>query len=115
MANDDLDRINEGPLNPNLDSDAKAQLEANDLFKKSKRYNRRTSAINWCYILFAWFCLISVSAVVLAKILHFLLPMKDLWLNKQQLADINDFFVDGSIGALVVGFVKSGIIDKEKN
>jgi len=43
-----------------------------------------------------------------------ILPVSYLWLSKDQLSSINDFFVDGSIGGLVVGLLKSNILDKEK-
>lgn len=35
------------------------------------------------------------------------------WLNKEELGRLDEFFVDGSIGALVVGFLKSKILDKK--
>ncbi|MDB5006533.1 MAG: hypothetical protein JWP45_926 [Mucilaginibacter sp.] len=39
-----------------------------------------------------------------------ILPQKLYWLTKEQLASLNDFFVDSSIGGLLVGVFKSKII-----
>ncbi|GAA4327892.1 hypothetical protein GCM10023149_31620 [Mucilaginibacter gynuensis] len=111
MAENDLDRISE---NQHPRPDYRANLENRALYKKHIREARRFGAINWCFIIFVWVCLISVGGIIVIKILHVLLPQQYCWLKKEQLDNINDFFVDGSIGGLVVGFLKSSIMDKKE-
>ena len=106
MASDELNKINEGqPVKP----DRRAFQEEKDYRYLGQK--RRFGALNWCFIVFIWVCVISVGGIIVIKILHILLPSKYCWLAKELLANINDFFVDGSIGGLVVGFLKSNIID----
>lgn len=109
MPQDELNRIND-PATP-LD-DKRAHLEFHDLFRKSNRKHLREGAINIGFIVFVWVCLLSVSAVVVIKLWHMVFPQNYCWLVKEQLNQLNDFFVDGSIGGLVVGVLKSNIMGK---
>jgi hypothetical protein len=109
MALGGLDKINE----PSVPTDGKSKLEYQDLYHKHRRKRRRANTVNWCFVIFIWICLIVVCAVVVIKVWHMVLPEKLYWLNKEQLAALNDFFVDGSIGGLLVGIFKSKIIESE--
>ncbi|MDP9078647.1 MAG: hypothetical protein M3O71_14545 [Bacteroidota bacterium] len=111
MADNNLDKITEAST---VAPDNKANLEYKDLFHKHIRDKRRFGAINWCFIIFVWICLISVGGIIVIRILHMLLPSKYCWMTKEQLSGMNEFFFDGGVGGLVVGFLKSSIIDKEK-
>jgi hypothetical protein len=111
MATDDLDKIAD---NPSVHPDTKANLEAEKLFKKHRRELRRFGALNWCFIVLVWVCLISVGGIIIVRILHMILPDKYCWLTKEQLSNMSEFFFDGGIGGIVVGVLKSNIIDKEK-
>lgn len=102
-----LDKINE----PSIPSDGKSKLEERALYHKHRRIIRRANTINWCFVIFIWICLVVICAVVVIKVWHMIMPEKMYWLNKEQLAALNDFFVDGSIGGLLVGIFKSKIIE----
>lgn len=112
---DQLESINEGLDPHNTIADTTSRLEADKLFKQHRRDTRKYGAINWCFIVFVWVCLISVGAVILIRILHMVLPSTWCWLTKEQLSNMSDFFFDGGIGGIVVGFLKSSIIDKDKS
>ena len=104
----DLDKIIEtSPIKP----DHRAYLEARSLYDIHKRKARRANTVNWCFIIFIWICLIVVCGVVVIKVWHMILPQRLYWLTKDQLAALNDFFVDSSIGGLLVGIFKSKIIE----
>jgi len=113
LTDDDLSRINETPVSDTV-PDQLARNEANNLFKKSSRDNRRFGTINTAFIILVWLSIIIVVLLLAIRIAHMILPVSYLWLSKDQLSSINDFFVDGSIGGLVVGLLKSNILDKEK-
>ena len=107
----DLDRIGE-PSPKSVDKIAEEEERA--IISDSRRKTRVSNVKNWCYIVIVSFFTVSIIVLILIRILHLILPSEKDWLNKEQLANINDFFVDGSIGGLVVGFLKSDIIDKDK-
>lgn len=107
----DLDKISE-PAPKRVDKIAEEEEHA--IISDSRRKTRVNNVKNWCYIVLIGFFTFAIIAIILIRILHLVLPANHEWLTKEQLANINDFFVDGSIGGLVVGFLKSDVIDKEK-
>lgn len=56
---------------------------------------------------------IAITFLLIAKITCLLLPSNIVWLNKDQVSKLDEFFMDGSIGGLVVGFFKSVILKDE--
>jgi len=109
---DDLSRINE-PVAVTV-PDQLSRHELNNKFKKSRRDNRRFGTINTAFSILVWISMVMVCLLVLARTAHMILPVTVHWLTKDQLSSINDFFVDGGLGGLVVGLLKSNILDKEK-
>ena len=107
----DLDRIGEeAPKRV----DAIAQEEERSIIANSRRNTRVSNVRNICYIgILIIFSLLIVFIIVI-RVAQLLIPVDRVWLNAAQIKEINEFFVDGSIGGLVVSFFKSAVVQDKK-
>lgn len=107
-----LDRI--GETSPRR-VDHIAEEEEKAIIEDSKRKRKTDNVKNWIYIVILCLFTIATVAVILIRILHLILPIKNDWLTKEQIANINDFFVSGGIGATIVKLFNSVVSDKRRS
>jgi len=79
-------------------ADKVAQKEAKNKLDKYSRKSRVDGAYHWLNLIFSWFCVLAVIAVIGTIILNLLWKS---WLTPEQQSKLNEFFVDGSIVALI--------------
>lgn len=92
-------------------ADKLAQKEEKAKLDKYSRKSRMDGASHWLNLGFDIICCVIVVAVLGTIILDLLLPEKCLWLCKAQRGKLNEFFVDGSVVALV-GKTFANILEK---
>ena len=106
----DLDRI--GETSPRS-VDFIAEEEEKAIVAGSRRKRRIDNVKNWIYISILCLFTLAIVIVVLIRIVHLVLPLKYDWLTKEQISNINDFFVSGGVGATVVKLFNSVVSDKK--
>lgn len=95
--------------------DKKSEQEAFHRFAAAKRANQMHNTRHWSLIFFIWFSLFILIGLIVFRLWHVMMPAGARWLPAPDLARIDEIFVDGSIGALLVGFFQEFIIGKSLN
>lgn len=93
--------------------DKKAQLEERIFLAKEKRKNRMEGASHWITIILLWLIIAIILTVGICRLLHLILPPRSQWLTKEMISQIDEFFIHGTFGALIVGFLRDKISKKE--
>lgn len=88
-------------------SDEQARLEEDDLMpRRRRRLNQSEKVAHWIKIgILILFTLLFVAAIVV-RVLHLILPENRRWLTIEQVAYMDEFFVHGTIGAIVFEAIK---------
>jgi hypothetical protein len=93
------------PLETNID-DTIARKELKNKFGELNRSERVKNVFNWAFIIF----IIIVSAIVIitvaVRLLHLALPVHRHWLSAEQIQSIDKLFLSGTVGGLLVNYVK---------
>ena len=72
-----------------------------------RRREQKKNARHWLSVGFMWVVGILVSTLLWARALHYILPESWCWLSEQRLHLMDEIFFHGTIGGLLVGFVKA--------
>lgn len=93
--------------------DKGSQREAKYLLAKQSRKNRMEGTTHWITIVLLYIIVVIILGVGVCRFIHLILPPCRQWLTKEQLSDIDEFFVHGTFGALIVAFLRDKISKKE--
>ena len=110
----DLSRISDTDIH-SVDSDARKEKDTY-YPNKAKRDNREANVLHWAFVVFTWIAFGLVILLVITKVVHTILPEDSYfrWLRtKEEMSRLDEFFTDGSVGGLLVGFFKSNILKKK--
>jgi hypothetical protein len=102
----DLSKINESTI-PRVDN--KAIQEEKYFISGIIRKNRIEGSIHWCKVLFLWICFLIVAGAIFCRVIILLLPDRLKWLTDAQIDKIDEFFIHGTIGAVVIGYLNRTI------
>jgi hypothetical protein len=107
----DLDKIGERAPKK---VDRIAEEEENANVAGSKRKTRVSNVKNWCVIAIMIVFTGLIIFLIIVRVLQLIVPARYIWLSQEQIKNINEFFVDGSLGGLVVTFFRAQIMDDKK-
>ena len=93
-------------------ADKIAESEQKKVLDKNRRIRRMDGATHWLKLGFDWISCIIVVVVIGTIILDLILPEHCLWLTEPQKGKLNEFFVDGSVVALI-GRTFAKVMDKK--
>lgn len=96
-----------------LPRDKKANQELEHFLKRNKRQEEMESISHRITIFILWAVIITLTITGLLRISHLVLPDKWRWLTTEQLTSIDEFFVHGTIGAILFEFLKKKLSKKE--
>lgn len=112
MGTRDLERVGSDlPSNVPL-SDTEARKEQNDLFGDDLRHEQKKQVLHTAFL---WFIRVAAFILIIAFVIrmsHFLLPTKWCWLTEEQLQGLDKFLFSGTLGGLVVAFIKPAFPSK---
>ncbi|MEJ8756376.1 hypothetical protein WG947_05185 [Pontibacter sp. H259] len=92
------------PNSPARDNLARRELS---LFEQTK--TREHKSLSWIFVIFIWLVGVAFVLVVFCRLLHFVLPTGTLWLTKVQIQEIDKILFSGSIGGILVGYLKDKV------
>jgi len=97
----------------NLPIDKKANQELENLLKRNKRQEEMENVAHRITIFILWAVIITLTIVGLIRISFLVLPVKYEWLTGEQINYIDEFFIHGTIGAILIEFLKKRLSKKE--
>jgi hypothetical protein len=100
----DTSRIAESDIPP---GDKQARKEERGLAGNRRiRLNRTENIVHWAKIVIIIIFVLVFIAAVVCRILHLFLPAGKKWLSLEEVANIDEFFIHGTIGAIVYEAMK---------
>lgn len=86
-----------------------------DLFFKNKlaRENKMNATIHVCKRVLLVVSFAIIIAIILIRVFVLVAPKEWLWLTEEQTSKIDEFFVHGTIGAIVAGYLGKYFREKE--
>ena len=89
-----------------------AEKAAAELFGDEKRKEETRQVFHRAFIWFLRVAAFMFLLMLVARVLHFILPEDWLWLSDEQVQDMDGFLFSGTLGGLIVKFL-SPMIRKE--
>ena len=92
--------------------DGEARKEETDLFGDELRHEQKKQVLHTAFL---WFIRVAAFVLIIAFVIrmaHFLLPEKYCWLSADQLQGLDKFLFSGTLGGLVVAFIKPAFPSK---
>ena len=92
-------------VQPNID-DPISEKELKNKFGELNRAERVKNVFNWVFIVFIIIVSTVVILTVAVRLLHLGLPIERHWLTVEQIQGIDKLFFSGTVGGLLVNYVK---------
>ncbi len=96
---------------PKVDDLAKEEQESLINSAKRKEHNKATSHKITTFLL--WAIVIIVVVIGGIRLIHLVLPENCQWLKPEALSKIDEFFIHGTVGAILAKFLENKISLKE--
>jgi hypothetical protein len=93
--------------------DAKARLEEQRLFGDAKRSERYKSCIHWISVIAIALIGLTIVAVLIARIIHLILPTNRQWLTSEQAHSLDEYLFSGTVGGVLTQAIRK--IQGKKN
>jgi hypothetical protein len=98
------------PIIPPIDSIA--EQEQRTYILRAKRKDQMEGTAHKISIILLWIIVLIIIVVGLCRLVHLILPHCYQWLTPEEITKIDEFFIHGTFGALIVGFLKNKISGK---
>ena len=96
------------------DENGNAQKELDDLFKKRLQRKAEIEGLGHKITKVVLVIIVSILALIgVIRMSFLILPACSRWLNDAEIAKIDEFFIHGTVGALVVEFLRDKMSNKE--
>lgn len=95
--------------------DSLAEREVKSLISRARRKEEMEGVAHKITKFLLWVTVIIIVVVGVCRLLHLILPEHYQWLSPEGIGKIDEFFIHGTVGAIIVEFLRGKISAEKEN